>query len=97
MKVNSSHSMTCSLLNKERNPGHSGIVTGFNSGRRKKAKRLAHRPLVPKCHFFVREIWEKNLQFEDRSQQIKMPAYSQTPGGHSPTKRIFSSGQKSAL
>ena len=37
MQVSSSHSMTCSLLNKNRNPGHSSIVTGWNSGRRKKS------------------------------------------------------------
>ena len=37
MQVSYPHSITCSLLNKERNPGHSGIVTGWNSKRRKKS------------------------------------------------------------
>ena len=37
MEVSSPHSMTCILLNKERNPGHSGIETRWNSGRRKKS------------------------------------------------------------
>ena len=36
MKVKATHT-PCNLLDKERNPDHSGIVTGWNSGRRRKS------------------------------------------------------------
>ena len=92
-KVNSSHTMTCHLLNKEWNPGPSGIMIGFNGGRKKKSNDWPIGPLASKWHFFVRENLEKNLQFEDRGRQIKMPVYSQILRGPSPAKRIFSSRQ----
>ena len=58
-KVNSLHSMTCIMVNKEKNPGHLSIVTGWNGGRRKKSNDWPIDPLASKWHFFVREIWKR--------------------------------------
>ena len=76
--------MTCNLLDKERNPGHSSIVTGWNSGKR---KWLAHGPLAPKCHFFVREIWKESWVWGQKSAWKDMLIYSQLRG-KSPVKRV---------
>ena len=59
MKVNSSQSMTCSLLNKEWNPGHSGIMTGSNGGRREKSNDWLLALLRQNDTFSLEEIWKR--------------------------------------
>ena len=46
-----------------------------------KSQMIGHRPFSAKMTLFRLRNLEKNLQFEDRSRRIKMPVYSQTPGG----------------
>ena len=53
--------MTCTQLNKERNPGHSSIVTGWNGGKRKKSN--ARTPFGQNAIFFVRENLAKKDEF----------------------------------
>ena len=62
-----------------------------------KSQMIGPLILSAKTPFFRKRNLEKNLQFEDRSRQRKMLVCSQTLGGPLPAKRIFSSGQKSAL
>ena len=79
----SSNSMTRSLLDKERNPGHSSIITGWNSGRRKKSNDW---PIDQTPSFTLAENWKRKFSSgqtlaRDRCQ------FSQAPG-KSPVKRV---------
>ena len=62
--------MTFSLLNKERNPGHSGIVTGWNGGRWKKSNDWPIDPSRQNA-LFPLEKFGKESSVWDRSRQEK--------------------------
>ena len=86
--------MTCSLLNKERNPGHSGIVTGWNSGRRKKSNDW---PIDRQRQnaIFLLEKFGKESSVWDRSRREKDANLSQLRG-KSPLKRVKQSLEKAS-
>ena len=48
----------CNLLDKERNPGHSSIITGWNGGRRKKSNDW---PIDQTPSFSLAEIWKRKF------------------------------------
>ena len=72
--------MTCNRLDKEGNAGHSIIVTGWNSGRRKKPN---DRPIVQTPSFSLAEVWKRKFSFgqtlaRDRRQFSQAPGKSRT-------------------
>ena len=83
--------MTCSLLNKERNPGHSSIMTGFNSGRRKKSNDWPIGPKAKMPFFSLEKIWKRKFS-SGQTLARERCQFSQLQV-KSPVKRIFSSGQ----
>ena len=75
-------SMTYNLLNKERNLGHSSIITGSNGGRREKSNDWLYRPFSAKMiPFCQRKFSSGQTLARDRRQ------FSQAPG-KSPVKRL---------
>ena len=86
MEVSSPHSMTCSLLNKDRNPGHSGIVTGWNNGRRKKSNDWSIDPSGQNAIFPLEKFGKESSVFGQKSAE-KDADPSRLREGHSPVKR----------
>ena len=73
--------MTFNLLDKERNLGHSSIMTGSNGGRRK-SQMIGYRPFSAKMiPFRKRKFGKESFVWEQKSASKDMLTYSQTPGG----------------
>ena len=85
MEVSSPHSMN-KERNKERNRGHSGIVTGWNSGRRKKSN---YWPIYPSRQnaIFPLEKFGKEISVFGQKSAEKDADLSRLREGHSPVKR----------
>ena len=85
-KVSYPHSVTCSLLNNERNPGHSSIVTWRESGSRK-SRMIGPQTLGAKMPFSAREI-RKRIFIFFWTEVSRETRWSQpTPEGPSPVKK----------
>ena len=82
--VHEKRSATWSLLNKERNPGHSSIVAWQDSGSRK-SRMIGPQTLGTKMPFSVREIWKRIFSFGQKS--ARETCWSQPTLGRSLTHK----------
>ena len=84
-KVSYLHSMTCSLLNKERNPGHLSSVT-WRDNRRRKSNDWPANPWRQNAIFLLEKFGKESSVFGQKSAE-KDADLSWLQEGHSPIKR----------